>query len=175
MFSDPRKNVEQFDLAPGMKVADFGCGAGYYAFAMAHKVGSSGQVFALDVHKELLLTLKREAIKTRLHNIEVVWCDLERPKGTKLRDGAVERGVAADVLFQVDHKEAFVHEIARVMKVGGKILVIDWTDSFGGIGPKKDVVVSAEKCRELFESAGFGFEREIDAGMHHYGLIFRKI
>lgn len=175
MFTDPRKNIEQFDLAPGMKVADFGCGAGYHTFPLAEKVGPSGQVLALDVHKEQLITLKREAAKAGLSQIEVIWCDLEKNKGTKLKDGAVERGVVANVLFQIEHKANFAEETARTLKTGGRLLVVDWTDSFGGIGPRKDTVVTAAECRELFEHAGFGFEKEIDAGMHHYGLVFRKL
>lgn len=175
MFSDPRKNIEQFDFAPGMKVADFGSGAGYYTFLLARVVGSSGRVFALDIHKDLLLTLKREATKAHLTNIDVVWADFEQQKGTKLKDNSIERGVVANVLFQITHKDQFATEISRVMRTGSFLLVIDWADSFGGLGPIKSSVVSREDCRKIFEKAGFRYEKNIDAGMHHYGLVFKKV
>jgi ubiquinone/menaquinone biosynthesis C-methylase UbiE len=175
MFSDPRKNLDQFDLAPSMKVADFGSGAGYYTFLISRIVGSSGRVYALDVQKDLLVTLKREATKARLLNIEVVRADFEEKNGTKLRDQSVDRGIVTNVLFQIEHKENFVREIARVLRPGGKVLVIDWADSFGGIGPEQKAVFTLEACRDLFIRSGFELDRSIDAGVHHYGLIFKKV
>lgn len=177
MFSDPRKNLEQFDISPGMKVADFGSGVGHYTFLLGQMVGPTGQVFALDVQKELLVTLKREAEKAHLFNIEVLCVDFDSSGGIgggiKLKSDFIERGVLANVLFQVSEKEKFVKEIARVMKPGGKLLVVDWTDSFGGIGPDKRMVFPKQKCQELFQAAGFTLEKNISAGLHHYGFVFK--
>ncbi len=175
MFSDPIKNLNQFDLSPGQKVADFGSGAGHYAFLAARAVGQSGQVFALDVQKELLVTLKREAEKAHVSNLEVIWADFDHAGGSKLRENFIERAIVADVLFQIVEKEIFAAEAARVMKVAGKVLIIDWADSFGGIGPDKKDVLTKQKCRTIFEKSGFVFEKEIAAGSHHYGFVFKKV
>lgn len=174
MFSDPQKNLEQFDIAPGMSVADFGSGAGHYSFLLGRAVGSSGRVFALDIQKDLLITLKREAEKAHLFNIEIIWSDFDNSGGTKLKNAVVERGIIANVLFQINHKENFAREVDRVTRPGGKLLVIDWLDSFGGIGPEPKSVFAKEKCRALFEQVGFTMEKEISAGMHHYGFVFKK-
>jgi ubiquinone/menaquinone biosynthesis C-methylase UbiE len=174
MFSDPRKNLEQFDVAPGMKVADFGSGVGHYAFLLGQIVGSTGHVFALDVQKELLVTLKREAEKAHLFNVEVVCADFDTGS-TKLKSDFIERGIVANVLFQLTEKEKFVKEVARVLKTGGKILVVDWSDSFGGIGPDKKFVLSKTECQSLFEKVGFVLEKNISAGLHHYGFVFKKV
>ena len=42
------------------------------------------------------------------------------------------------------------------------------------MGPREQDIVSKEAVKKLFEAHGFNFEKEIDAGEHHYGLIFRK-
>lgn len=175
MFSHPRTNLDQFDIAPGQKIADFGSGAGFYTFLAAQATGPTGTVYAIDVQKDLLVTLKREADKSRLYNIEIIWADFERPGGTKLKDGVIERGIVANVLFQINPKETLVKEIARVLKPGGRLLVIDWTDSFGGIGPEKRDVFGKDKCKALFSANGFTFEKEIAAGIHHYGFVFKKV
>lgn len=174
MFSDPKKNLDQFDLSPGMKVADFGSGAGYYTFLAAQQVGETGRVYALDIQKDLLVTLKREADKSGLPNVEAVWADFDQLEGTHLRDASVDRGLVANVIFQVSNRENFVAEIVRVMKPGGKVLVVDWADSFGGIGPVQDTIFPAEKCQELFEKNGLATEKKITAGLHHYGFVFKK-
>lgn len=175
VFSDPQKNLEQFDIAPGMKVAEFGSGAGYYSLLLSRLVGQTGRVLALDINADLLITLKREASRAHIYNVEIIQADLEKPLGTKLKEGVVDRGIIANILFHIEHKEAFVTEIARVMHTGGKVLVIDWADSFGGLGPEKKVIITAEACRALFETHGFAFEKVIQAGSHHYGFVFKKV
>jgi ubiquinone/menaquinone biosynthesis C-methylase UbiE len=174
MFSNPKKNLEQFDILPGQKVVDFGAGAGYYTFPLSNLVGPTGMVVALDVKKDLLLTIKREANKTHLFNVEAVWADLETPLGSRLKDASMERGVVSNFLFQVKNRENFVAEIRRVIKPGGKVLVTDWTDSFGGIGPDKKTIFPKENCRKLFLDNDFALEREIQAGVHHYGFVFKR-
>lgn len=68
-----------------------------------------------------------------------------------------------------------VREAKRVLRPGGRALVIDWTDSFGGLGPKPEMVFRKEKAGEMFEKNGFHLDREILAGVHHYGLIYKKL
>lgn len=173
-FSNPQKNLDQFDIISGQRVVDFGAGAGYYTFPLSHMVGPTGMVVALDVQKDLLLTIKREANKTRLFNVEAIPANLEVPQGSRLKDSSMDRAVASNFLFQIKDHELFVQEVKRILKSGGKILVVDWADSFGGIGPSKKEIFPKESCRKLFLENGFVLEREIKAGMHHYGFVFKK-
>ena len=54
MFSNPQQNIEKVNVDPGMKIADLGSGAGHYSIAAAKLVGPSGNIYAVDVQKELL-------------------------------------------------------------------------------------------------------------------------
>lgn len=174
MFSDPEKNLEQFDLQKGMRVADFGAGSGFYAVTAARLVGDKGKVFAVDIQKDLLIKLKKEATAKRILNIEIIWGDLEKAGGAKLKDESVDRLIVSNLLFQIEGKENLAREVARVLKPNGKVLTIDWTDSFGGLGPQAKNIFGKEAARTLFENAGFALEKTIDAGAHHYGLVFVK-
>ncbi|HRY30984.1 MAG TPA: methyltransferase domain-containing protein [Candidatus Paceibacterota bacterium] len=174
MFSDPATNLEQFHIDPGMTVADLGSGTGFYTFILSEKVGPGGKVYSVDVQKDLLNKLKTEAENRGLHNVEIIWGDLDELKGTTLRDFSVDRAVVVNTLFQLEKPESFVAEAKRILNPkSGKILVIDWTDSFGGIGPSPDVVIRPDVARTMFENAGFKFDRDIKVGDHHYGMIFR--
>lgn len=175
MFSDPEKNIEQFDLGKGNYVADFGTGSGHYAFAAAEAVGSSGRVYAIDVQKDLLEKLKNEARNVRhLGNLEIVWGDLDNLGGTRLRENSLDAVIASNVFFQLQKKENACLEIKRILKPGGRVLLIDWSSSFGGLGPQSNDVLSEEAAEKLFEKNGFKIDRTIDAGAQHYGIIFRK-
>ncbi len=174
MFSDPEKNISQFSVGKGTTVADFGTGSGNYAFAAAEAVGEQGKVYAIDVQKDLLLKLKKEAQERYISNIETVWADLDIVGGTKIREGIIDQVIASNVFFQLENKENSAKEIKRILKHGGRVLVIDWEDSFRGMGPEPKAVFNEIKAKEIFEKVGFEYERDIEVGAHHYGLIFRK-
>lgn len=175
MFSDPEKNIEQFDLGVGSYVGDFGAGPGFYSFAAAEAIGSSGKVYAIDVQKDLLDKLKNEAKNIRhLNNIDIVWADLEHVGGTRLRENSLDAILSVNVFFQLEKKDNACLEIKRVLKPGGRVLVIDWMSSYGGMGPQSKNVFLEEDAIKLFEKHGFKQDRIINAGAHHYGIIFRK-
>ena len=173
-FISPEASIKKLRLEPGMKVADFGAGSWAYVFALAKAVLGGGQVYAIDVQKELLDRVKKEGRKTGLSNIEIIWGDIERAGGTKLADQSIDAVVLSNVLFQLNHTYSASLEAKRGLKPGGKVLVIDWTESFGNMGPVAEQVVTPAKAREVFASAGFEFKEEFPAGPHHYGLIFIK-
>lgn len=175
MFSDPEKNIEQFDLGKGNYVADFGSGTGFYSFSAAEAVGETGKVYAVDVQKDLLDKLKNEARNIRhLNNIEIVWADLDHLGGTRLRENSMDEVIVANVFFQLEKKDNSCLEIKRVLKSGGRVLLIDWASSFGGIGPQPQSVFTEDMAKKLFEKHGFKEDRSIGAGAQHYGIIFRK-
>ncbi|MCR4334236.1 MAG: class I SAM-dependent methyltransferase [Patescibacteria group bacterium] len=170
-FSDPEKNVTQFKIGHGMQVADLGAGSGFYTIESARKVGGAGKVYAIEVQKDLLEKLKTNAVHEHLFNVEVILGDVENIGGTRLRDGSIDKAIASNILFQVEHKDNFCLEIKRILKPGGKVLIVDWSDK-SPLGPK--TLVPEAITKSLFEKAGFDFDSSISAGEHHYGLIFNK-
>ncbi len=175
MFANPRDIVRRLSIGEGMKVADIGAGSGAYTLALAEVVGSDGKVYAIDVQRELLMKLKTEAQHRHIHSIETVWGDAEKDHGTKLADASVDVAFLSNVLFQAEHKEGLLREVKRIVRSKGRIFLIDWSDSFGGMGPLTKDVVKKEKAKELMLSHGFSAEGEFSAGAHHYGLIFSKV
>ena len=171
MFSDPAANLAKFGLIDGMKVVDIGAGSGFYSIEAAKRVGSSGRVYAVDVQKDLLERLRTVAANQGVRNIEVVWGNAEKIGGTKLRESIADRVVASNVLFQIEKPDDFCLEIKRILKPGGKALVIDWSEA-SAMSPRQ--LVSSAKAQQLFEKSGFKLEDSFNAGDHHYGLIFSR-
>jgi ubiquinone/menaquinone biosynthesis C-methylase UbiE len=163
-FTDPERNLSNLHLGPGMKVADFGAGSGFYAIPLADRVGGTGRVFAIDVQKELLAKIRNESRKRGYHNVEVVWGDLDKLGGTKLANMSVDTVLVSNVLFQSESQITLLREAKRVLKPGGEMLLIDWTK-----------FIPETKARELVESVGFKIEHSFNAGDHHYGLLCKNI
>jgi ubiquinone/menaquinone biosynthesis C-methylase UbiE len=173
MFSDPIKNLAELDVQDGMKVADIGAGSGFYSIEVAKKVGARGLVYAVDVQQDLLERLKKSAALVGLHNIEIIWGNAEKIGGTKLRENIADRVIVSNVLFQIEPKDRdnFVLELKRIVKPGGKLLVVDWQSGSPLTPPTAVPVMTAEA---LFQKAGWTLEKNFDAGDHHYGIIFKK-
>ncbi len=171
MFSDPASNLAKLGLTDGMKVVDLGAGSGFYTFEAAKKVGANGRVYAVDVQKDLLERLRSTGATQGLRNIEVIWGNVEKIGGTKIKEAMADRVVASNILFQLTKFDEFVLEIKRILKPGGKVLVVDWSE-VSAIGPK--TVVHSAKTQAIFEKTGFKLEQSFSAGDHHYGMIFSR-
>ncbi|MFH1402250.1 MAG: class I SAM-dependent methyltransferase [Patescibacteria group bacterium] len=173
-FTEPQNNIEQFDLDNGMFVADMGAGSGAYAVAVAKKIGSDGKVYAIEVQKELLDKIRHSAEVEHLFNVEVIWGDIEKVGGTKLGVASMDAVIVSNVLFQAEEKDNLIKEAYRILKANRRVLFVDWISSSGGLGPLDEQIVSPDTAKEIFTRNGFEFEKDIYAGDHHYGMIFRK-
>ena len=173
-FSNPEENIKALGIYEGMIIADLGAGTGSYTIPLAEKVGESGRVYAVEVQKEFLANIKNTAAARGLKNVEVFWGDIERLGGTKIKDGAVDAAVIANVLFQAEDKSGLIREAKRILKTGGKLLFVDWSDSFKNLGPTPEMVVTKEVARKLLEEEGFVLKNEVLVGDHHYGFVMLK-
>lgn len=174
-FAHPPRTVAAMQIELGMKVADFGSGSGAYALLFADAVGPQGRVYAIDIQKDLLRRTHTMAVQKNLHNIEIIWGDVELPHGSKLADKLLDLVLISNLLFQVTGKGELMKEARRVLKSGGRLVVVDWSDSFGGLGPQPGDIVTEEKARILAQAHGFLFQKSFDAGAHHYGMIFDTV
>lgn len=173
MFSDPVKNLKQFGLREDMIVADLGAGTGFYSIALAHMV-PHGKVYAIEIQKDFLTTIKNKIKESRLKNIECFLGNVEKKGGTKIKDEVIDAVIISNVLFQAENKDKFIEEAKRILKTNGKVLVIDWTDS-STLKINKKSVIPKENMKDMFEKKGFIYDRDINAGGHHYGMILKKL
>ncbi len=173
-FANPALIARAFLLRPGMTVADFGAGSGAYALEMSRLVLPGGRVYAVDVQKELLVTLKNAAAEKRYHNIEILWGDVEQAGGSKLADQSVDFVLVSNLLFQTTAGYSLAVEAKRILKNGGLVGVIDWREVAGSLGPRREQVVPSAQAQQIFTDAGFLFDHDFPAGDHHYGLLFKK-
>ncbi len=173
-FADPVRSIEQFGLSEGMEVADFGAGAGYVAIEVAERVGREGKVYVIDIQRELLTKATHIAKEHHLESLVFIHGDLEAPNGSTLPNASVDAVIVSNLLFQVEDKNVVLAEARRILRPGGRALIVDWRESFGGMGPQPELVVSENDARELVQTAQLTYESSIDVGTYHYGLICKK-
>lgn len=174
MFIRPEETIKEFELEPGMVVADFGCGSGHYTIEAAKRVGERGRVYALDIQKDLLQALKSTAELSHLKNIEIIWADLDLPQGSRLADTSVDFVIISNILFQAENRQQIVKETLRILKDGGRVAIIEWEKEKGKTGPLLEKRIAREDAKNAFLEQGFKLEKEFQPGENHYGLIFKK-
>lgn len=172
MFANPEKNIAQLAIHEGMKVADFGSGSGFYTKALSKRVGTTGHVYSVEVQKDMVKKIEAELKDDHSTNVDCIWGDIEKVGGTKIKDHSIDAVIISNVLFQVEDKLGLIDEAKRIIKHDGRVLVIDWQESFGGMGPAPHHVVTQERAEELFTKRGFKKLETISVPDHHYGIIF---
>jgi len=152
-----------------MIAADFGSGSGGWAFPLAKKL-EEGKVYAIDILEEPLSALRAKSKLEKIFNIETIKSNVE--KGSKLFSESCDLVLMTNLLFECEDKKKVIEEGKRVLKPGGKILVVDWKLD-APLGPKKSRV-SAEEVKKIAEEIDLKLEKEFEAGSYHYGLLFSK-
>lgn len=171
-FSSPHENVLQMGLREGMTVGDFGAGTGHYARAAAAILGPGARVYAIDVQEDILKHLALNAHQFHRQRIKAIWGNIEKLGGTRLSDASLDAAILANVLFQIENRSGMLAELCRVLKPDGLLLVVDWSGSYGGIGPAPEKVVPEAEAEKLFLEAGFKKRKSFRSGAHHYGIVF---
>lgn len=171
----PEVVASHFHLKSGDVVADYGAGSGFFLPALSQAVGETGRVYACEIQKGLVDRLADMIRLKKLSNTQPVWCDLETPGGIKLPDRTLDAAFIINTLFQFEAREIALKEIIRTVRPGGQVFIIDWTESFAGMGPHPDHVITQLMAVAMAESLGCTFVREFPAGDHHYGIALRVI
>ena len=172
-FLNPQKIVEQLALQSGMQVADFGCGAGDFVVCASGIVGAEGKVSAIDIQDSALSSAKSKARMEGVLNIDFIKADLETANSSNLSDGSQDAVLLTNILHQVGDKNAIMKECFRVLKNGGIAAVVDWKKD-AVFGPIKDTRLSVEDVKQLAQKHNLTFQKEIDAGVYHFGMVFTK-
>ncbi len=110
-------------LRPGERVLDVASGSGDLARAFARRVGPSGEVWATDINRRML-----ERGRDRLLDagclVPAVQCDAERLPFPAASFDCVSVGFG---LRNMTHKDIALSEMARVLKPGGRLLVLEFS------------------------------------------------
>ena len=111
------------NVQPGQRVLEIAGGTGDLALAFAKKVGPTGQVVHTDINEAMLRTGRDRLLDAGVI-LPTTVCDAEK---LPFPDSHFDLVSVAFGLRNMTHKDAALREMARVLKPGGKLLVLEFS------------------------------------------------
>ena len=169
MFVSPVQIVESLALRKGDIVADFGCGSGAYVFASSKMVGDRGKVYAIDIHREMLEKINREAEKMNIINIDTLLTNMEEK--VQIEGLSCDVVILSNILAEINNLDKVLEEVKRILKPDGYLLIVDWKDSDHTLSQKRGHLIPEEKITAILAKNNFSIKKHFPAGNFHYAFI----
>ncbi|MDR1424802.1 MAG: bifunctional demethylmenaquinone methyltransferase/2-methoxy-6-polyprenyl-1,4-benzoquinol methylase UbiE [Azoarcus sp.] len=164
----------------GDRVLDVAGGTADLSLAFARRVGSSGEVWLTDIN-HAMLARGRDRLLDKGFTLPVAQCDGEK---LPFPDDYFDCVTVAFGLRNMTHKEVALAEMRRVLRLGGRLLVLEFSHIWAPLSPVYDlyslkvlpwlgakVAGDAESYRYLAESIRMHpGQQELKAMMESVGL-----
>ncbi len=146
--------VDALGLAPSQAVADIGAGTGAYLDPLAAAVGTDGAVYAVELSPVFVAHLNERVAATGLAHVHVVQ---STPTATNLPDASVDLAILVDVYHHLDDPGALLADLARAMRPGGRLALVEFHRIEGVSSPWILGHVKLSREEALAEIGGFGW------------------
>ncbi|MFC2071377.1 class I SAM-dependent methyltransferase [Chloroflexota bacterium] len=136
-------------VTKGMTCVDLGSGTGALSFLMIRCVGSKGVVYAVDNSAEMLEYMR---VKKPPSNLISVQCDAGQ---TGLDSNIADFCLMSLILHDIEQPDRVMAEAFRLLKPGGKALVMELTEDFDSPHHPHDKRLGKKRLEQLFKQASF--------------------
>jgi ubiquinone/menaquinone biosynthesis C-methylase UbiE len=171
-WQKPEQIMDALNIADGSVVADIGAGAGWVTIQLARRVGPNGIVYSEDVQHEMLDAIRRRVSRLGLQNVQT---RLGSETDPNLPPGSLDAAVMVDAYQEVDVKDRvpFLKNLARSLKPGGLIGIVNYKPGRGGPGPPENVRVAKALVEADVRAAGLRVVDE-ETLPYHYMLVLAR-
>jgi ubiquinone/menaquinone biosynthesis C-methylase UbiE len=148
---DPDLIWETVDVSNPRVLVDIGAGTGFFAVPFSRKM-KGGKVYACDVSDTMLGWMEKN-LRQETKGV-VVPLKMEE-SSVPLSDGIADLVYMINLHHELEEPEKIVREAFRLLKHGGKLMIIDWKKEEMPEGPPLSIRVTEGTIREHVRKAGF--------------------
>ena len=127
--------IQVSDVREGDRVLDVAGGTADLSLAFARKVGRSGQVWLTDIN-HAMLSRGRDRMIDKGFAMPVAQCDAEK---LPFPDDWFDCVTVAFGLRNMTHKDVAIAEMRRVLRPGGRLLVLEFSKVWKPLSPIYDL------------------------------------
>ena len=169
-----KEAIRILDIQPDDIVMDAGCGSGLIIPWLAEYI-KTGKVIGVDFSEKMLKKARARANKANV--LDRVTFRKDDIENSKFHDGSFERIIATFTLTSVPHPKKCLKEMERLLKVGGKLVIMDTGRPQGRAG------LYYALMRRVMRWAGYTYiDRDVEAMVrngtkldvvkrHHFGKL----
>lgn len=164
-WNNPEQFVADAEIPPGSRVAEIGSGSGWFTFALEKAVRPRGMVYALDMQPAMLQILR--AKRENWERILTLPCS---ENSFELDDGEVDLVFHANTLHECEEPLTHLKEVHRVLKDGGRLVLIEWhwAGEESQPGPDNADRLEPTTVQDMLTESGFEVQLTEDIGPYHY-------
>jgi ubiquinone/menaquinone biosynthesis C-methylase UbiE len=165
--------VSEIRFPKGSVLLDAACGSGKYALALSARLGEGGLIYAIDLWEEGIRHLKEAIRREGITNIRPAVGDIS---ALTLEENSVDAVLMATVLHDLalaGTAKGALGETARVLRLEGRLHIVEFKKIDGPPGPPQGVRISPEELVKLVGPFGFREERSVETGPSTYLSTFR--
>jgi ubiquinone/menaquinone biosynthesis C-methylase UbiE len=159
--------VARLGLTPTDVVADLGAGTGPFAVALARAV-PSGRVYAVEVDAGFLPIIADRARTAGASQVQPVLGAFGDPQ----LPSEVDVAFMHDVLHHIADRPAYVKALAKYLKPGARVAIVDYLPERSPHQGQPQLMVSKDQARELFAAAGLEVVSDIALFDDKWFLVF---
>jgi predicted methyltransferase len=165
----PDQIMDALQIGEGSVVADLGAGGGWFTVRLARRVGPNGRVYAEDVQPQMIGAIDRRVQREGLRNVITT---LGTQVDPKIPEATVDAVLIVDAYAEMAQPVALLRNVAKTLKPGGVIGIINHKKDGGGPGPPMNERVDPEKVIADARAAGLELRRRDDFLRYQYLLTF---
>lgn len=161
-------------LRSGYVFLDLGCGPGDYSIHAGADVGPNGKVYAFDSNSSMLEQVRIQAVDNGLENISTFLGEMTEV--LPFDDNSVDTCFMSTSLHCMsldEYGNRIFSEVARVLKSGGQLAVLECKKEKTNFGPPLHMRISEGEIKEVVGPLGFLETKYVDLGFN-YLICFNK-
>ncbi len=170
-WQKPDLIMDTLGIAEGSVVADIGAGGGWFTIRLARRVGPNGLVYAEDIQPLMIEATNRRVAREDLRNVRTV---LGTPSDPALPPG-VDVELMVDTFHEMDDPVPLLRNLARALKPGGRLGIVEFTAGGGGPGPDPESRVEPDTVVAAAAAAGFSVTSREALPPFLYLLVFTPV
>jgi len=109
-------------VAAGMVIGEVGAGHGYFTFWLAHRVGSSGKIYANDILPEALVAIRERYGRENVRNIETILGEVEDPL---FPAGRLDMVFIVNAFHDLEKPVELLNNLLPSLKPGATVVILD--------------------------------------------------
>jgi len=123
VFDKRKVIVSALDIQPGMAIADIGAGTGLYTRAFSYEVGPNGKVYAVDIARNFIDEIIRQAKAADVQNVVGV---VNTAKDVNLEPASIDLAFVCDTYHHFEYPRTMLRSIHDALRPGGSLVIIDF-------------------------------------------------